>query len=65
MIKTSKIYPDLNLTSPSQQEVNPQNYRLSKISEAEVYFLDAISKNEKLAKNIDVQPLFQKFLTLN
>ena len=65
MIKASKIYPDLNLTSPSQKELNPQNYRLSKISEAEVYFLDEISKKQKLAKKINVQPLFQKFFTLN
>ena len=28
--ETSKIYPDLNPTAPAQEEVNPQNYWLTK-----------------------------------
>ena len=47
--ETGKIYPDLNPTLPSQQKVNPQNYRLAKISEVEVYFLDEITKDRKLS----------------
>lgn len=50
--ETSKICPDWDPTSPSQQEVNPQNYRLSKINEVEAYFLDEIFKREKLAKKM-------------
>ena len=32
---TSKIYPALDPTAPPSQEVNPQTYRLAKISEIE------------------------------
>ena len=48
MKKTSKIYPELSHAAPSQQEVNPQNYRQAKISKVEAYFLGKISKREKL-----------------
>ena len=49
---TSKIYPTLGPSAPPSQEVNPQTYRLAKISEIEVYFLDEIDAREKLAKKI-------------
>ena len=49
---TSKIYPTLGLSAPPSQEVNPQAYRLAKVSEIEAYFLDEIDTREKLAKKI-------------
>ena len=49
---TSKIYPTLGPSAPPSQEVNPQTYRLAKISEIEAYFLDEIDIREKLAKKI-------------
>ena len=49
---TSKIYPTLEPSAPPSQEVNPQTYRLAKISEIEAYFLDEIDAREKLAKKI-------------
>ena len=48
---TSKGYSDRNPTGPSQQDINPQNYRLAKISKAEAYFLGKMTKREKLANN--------------
>ena len=48
----SKIYPTLGQSAPPSQEVNPQTYRLAKISEIEAYFLDEIDAREKLAKKI-------------
>ena len=47
---TSKIYPTLGSSAPPSQEVNPQTYRLAKISEIERYFLDEIDAGEKLTK---------------
>lgn len=47
---TSKGYSDRNPTGPLQQDINPQNYRLAKISKAEAYFLGKMTKREKLAK---------------
>ena len=38
--ETSKIWPDLNPTAPSQLEVNPQNYRKAKISSEKLFPLD-------------------------
>ena len=49
---TSKIYPTLGRSAPPSQEVNPQIYRLAKISEIEACFLDEIDTREKLAKKI-------------
>ena len=49
---TSNIYPTLRPSDPPLQEVNPQTYRLAKISEVEAYFLDEIDAREKLAKTI-------------
>ena len=49
---TSKIYPTLDQSAPPSQEVNPQTYRLAKISKIEAYFLDEIDTREKLAKKI-------------
>ena len=49
---TSKIYPTLGPSAPPSQEVNPQTYRLAKISKIEAYFLDEIDAREKLAKKI-------------
>ena len=50
--KAIAIYPDLNPAPPSQHQVNPQNYKLAKISKVEAYlFLYEISKRDKLAKN--------------
>ena len=49
---TSKIYPTLSPSVPPSQEVNPQTFRLAKISEIEAYFLDEIDTREKLAKKI-------------
>ena len=49
---TSKVYPTLGPSAPPSQEVNPQTYRLAKISEIEAYFLDEIDAREKLAKKI-------------
>ena len=48
----SKICSDLNPTAPSQQEVNPQNYSLAKISEVEAYLLDKIGVQERQVKKI-------------
>ena len=50
--KTSKVYPDLNPMASSQQEVNPSNYRLAKISKMDAYFLNVSDKREKLAEKI-------------
>ena len=47
---TSKIY--LGPSAPPSQGVNPQTYRLAKISETEAYFLDELDAAEKLAKKI-------------
>ena len=49
---TSKIYPTLGPSAPPSQEVNPQTYCLTKISEIEAYFLDETDALEKLAKKI-------------
>ena len=49
---TSKIYPTLGPSAPPSQEVNPQTYRLAKLSEIEAYFLYEIDAREKLAKKI-------------
>ena len=46
----SKIYPTLESSAPPSQEINPQTYRLAKISEIKAYFLDEIDTHEKLAK---------------
>ena len=46
--ETIKICVYLNPAAPSKQEVNSQNYRLIEISQSEAYFLDQISKREKL-----------------
>ena len=35
--ETNKIYPNLNPTALLQHEVNPQNYRLTKIKKVEAY----------------------------
>ena len=48
----SKIYPALNPTTSLQQEANPQNYRLAKISEVEVCFLHKITEREKSSKKM-------------
>lgn len=48
----SKIYPDLNPTAPLQQEINPQNYWVAKISKFEPFLLGDIAKREKLAKKM-------------
>ena len=45
--KTSKIYRDLNPAEQTQQEINPQSYRLANIWKVEAYILDKISKREK------------------
>lgn len=50
--KTSKFYSDVNPVATSQQEVNPQNYMIAETSRVEAYFLDEISKREKLAKKM-------------
>ena len=44
-----KIYPDLKPTDP---QVEPQTYRLNKLSEIEAFFLDKIEKCEQKAKKI-------------
>ena len=49
---TSKIYPTLGPSAPSSQEVDPETYRLAKISKIEAHFLDEIDTREKLAKKI-------------
>ena len=46
----NKVYPDLNPAASSQQELNPHNYRLAKITEVEGNFLNKISKREKSVK---------------
>ena len=45
----TKIYTDLNPTDP---QVEPQTYRLNKLSEIEAFFLDKIEKCEQKAKKI-------------
>lgn len=50
--KTSKFYSDVNPVAPSQQEVDPQNYMTAEISRVEAYFLNKMSKREKLAKKM-------------
>ena len=49
--ETSKICSDINPVTLSQQ-VNLQNYKLAKTSEAEAYFLDEIAKIEKLTQKM-------------
>ena len=44
--ETSKIYPDLNPMAP--QEL--QTYRINKLTEIEVFFLDEIEVCEQIAK---------------
>ena len=44
----TKIYPDLNPTAPQE----PQLYRLNKLSEIEVFFLDEIEVREQIAKKM-------------
>ena len=43
---TSKIYPDLNPTTPQE----PQIYRLKKLNEIEAYLLDEVEVREQNAK---------------
>lgn len=50
----SKIYPALNPTTSLQQEANPQNYRLAKIREVELWFLHKITEREKSAKKMQL-----------
>ena len=50
----SKICPALNPTTSLQQEANPQNYRLAKISEVELWFLHKITEREKSAKKMQL-----------
>ena len=44
----SKIYPDSNPTAPQE----PQTYRLKKLTEIEVFFLDEIEVREQIAKRM-------------
>ena len=44
--KETKIYPDLNPSAPQE----PQSYRLNKLSEIEVYFLNEIEVREQIDK---------------
>ena len=60
---TSKVYPTLGPSAPPSQEVNPQTYRLAKISEIEAYFLNEIDTCEKLAKKIKRFNTILLFLT--
>ena len=46
--KETKIYPDLNPSAPQE----PQSYRLNKLSEIEVYFLNEIEVREQIAKKM-------------
>ena len=46
--ETSKIYLDLNPTTPQE----PQTYRLKKLTEIESYLLDEIEVCERLAKEM-------------
>ena len=41
--KGTKIYPDLNFTAPQK----PQTYRLEKLAETEVFFLDEIEAHRR------------------
>ena len=43
----TKIYPDLNPTTPE-----PQEYRLNKLSEIEAYFLNEIEIREQIPKKM-------------
>ena len=45
----TKIYPDINPTAP---QVEPQTYRLNKLSEIEAYFLNEIEKREQQVKKM-------------
>ena len=42
----TKIYPDLNPSAPQE----PQTYRLKKLTEIEVFFLDEIEERRREAK---------------
>ena len=44
----TKIYPDLNPSAPQE----PQSYRLNKLSEIKVYFLNEIEVREQIAKKM-------------
>ena len=44
--ETSKIYPDLNTTTPQE----PKAYQLNKFSEIETFFLDKIEARRRQAK---------------
>ena len=46
--ETSKIYPDLNPTTPQE----PQTYCLKKLTEIEAFFLDEIEARERLARKM-------------
>ena len=46
--RETKIYRDLNPTAPQE----PQSYRLNKMSEIEVFFLNEIKVREKIAKRM-------------
>ena len=45
--ETSKIYPDLNLTTPLQES---QAYLLKKLTEIEAYLLDEIESRRRQVK---------------
>ena len=47
----SKIYPDLNLTSPQEH----QAYRLKKLTEIKAYLLDEIEERRRQAKKKTIQ----------
>ena len=42
----TKLYPDLNPTAPQE----PQAYRLQKLTEIEIFFLDKIEVRERIVK---------------
>ena len=43
----TKLYPDLNPTTP---QVEPQTYQLNQLSEIEAFFLDEIEARRRQAK---------------
>ena len=50
--ETSRIYPDLNLTSPQE----PQTYCLNKLTDIEAYLLDKIEVRELPKKHCGYRP---------
>ena len=48
----NELYPNLNYTAPSREEINQQHYQIVKVSKVAAYFQIKIAEREKLAINM-------------